>query len=90
VKSSISRSVRAVRDVLEGVLDGRWSMASAKHWLEEHVPGDDAADEDPATALARRALRIAGCMIVVEKSRRADGCLDITADLLDPGRVNLF
>jgi quinol monooxygenase YgiN len=31
-------------------------------------------------------------MSVVEKARRADGCLDfaITADLLDPGRVNLF
>jgi hypothetical protein len=30
-------------------------------------------------------------MRVVEKARRADGCLDfaITADLLDPGRVNL-
>ena len=35
---------------------------------------------------------LAGCMSVVEKARRADGCLDfaITADLLDPGRVNLF
>jgi quinol monooxygenase YgiN len=34
---------------------------------------------------------LAGCMSVVEKARRADGCLDfaITADLLDPGRVNL-
>ena len=31
-------------------------------------------------------------MSVVEKAHRADGCLDfaITADLLDPGRVNLF
>jgi quinol monooxygenase YgiN len=31
-------------------------------------------------------------MSVVEKARRADGCLDfaITGDLLDPGRVNLF
>ena len=35
---------------------------------------------------------LAGCMSVVETARRADGCLDfaITADLLDPGRVNLF
>ena len=35
---------------------------------------------------------LAGCLSVVEKARRADGCLDfaITADLLDPGRVNLF
>jgi quinol monooxygenase YgiN len=35
---------------------------------------------------------LAGCMSVVEQARRADGCLDfaITADLLDPGRVNLF
>jgi heme-degrading monooxygenase HmoA len=31
-------------------------------------------------------------MSVVEKARRADGCLDfaITVDLLDPSRVNLF
>jgi quinol monooxygenase YgiN len=31
-------------------------------------------------------------MSVVETARRADGCLDfaITADLLNPGRVNLF
>jgi quinol monooxygenase YgiN len=31
-------------------------------------------------------------MSVVEKACRADGCLDfaIAADLLDPGRVNLF
>jgi len=35
---------------------------------------------------------LAGCKSVVEKARRADGCVDfaITADLLDPGRVNLF
>jgi quinol monooxygenase YgiN len=35
---------------------------------------------------------LAGSMSVVQKARRADGCLDfaITADLLDPGRVNLF
>jgi quinol monooxygenase YgiN len=35
---------------------------------------------------------LAGCMSVVEKARRAEGCLDfaITADLLDPGRVNVF
>ena len=35
---------------------------------------------------------LAGCMSVVEQARRADGCLDfaITADLLDPGRGNLF
>jgi quinol monooxygenase YgiN len=31
-------------------------------------------------------------MSVVEKARQADGCLDfaMTADLLDPGRLNLF
>ena len=31
-------------------------------------------------------------MDVVERARRAPGCLDcaITADLIDPGRVNLF
>ena len=40
----------------------------------------------------QRETYLAGCMSVVEKARRADGCLDfaITADLLDPGRVNLF
>jgi quinol monooxygenase YgiN len=40
----------------------------------------------------RRESYLAGSMSVVEKARRADGCLDfaITADLLDPGRVNLF
>ena len=34
---------------------------------------------------------LAGCMSVVERARRADGYLDFatTADLLDPGRVNL-
>jgi quinol monooxygenase YgiN len=40
----------------------------------------------------QRESYLAGCMSVVRKARRADGCLDfaITADLLDPGRVNLF
>jgi quinol monooxygenase YgiN len=40
----------------------------------------------------QRESYLAGCMSVVEKARRADGCLDfaITADLIDPGRVNLF
>ena len=40
----------------------------------------------------QRESYLAGCMSVVEQARRADGCLDfaITADLLDPGRVNLF
>jgi quinol monooxygenase YgiN len=40
----------------------------------------------------QRESYLAGCMRVVEKARQADGCLDfaITADLLDPGRVNLF
>ena len=39
-----------------------------------------------------RETYLAGCMSVVETARRADGCLDfaITADLLDPGRINLF
>jgi hypothetical protein len=38
----------------------------------------------------QRESYIAGSMSVVEKARRADGCLDfaITADLIDPGRVN--
>jgi quinol monooxygenase YgiN len=40
----------------------------------------------------QRESYLAGCMTVVEKGRRADGCLDfaITADLLHPGRVNIF
>jgi quinol monooxygenase YgiN len=40
----------------------------------------------------QRESYLAGCMSVLGKARRADGCLDfaITADLLDPGRVNLF
>ena len=40
----------------------------------------------------QRESYLAGSMSVAEKARRADGCLDfaITADLLDPGRVNLF
>jgi hypothetical protein len=38
----------------------------------------------------QRESYLAGSMSGVEKARRADGCLDfaITADLLDPGRVN--
>jgi quinol monooxygenase YgiN len=40
----------------------------------------------------QRESYLAGCMSVVEQARQADGCLDfaITADVLDPGRVNLF
>jgi heme-degrading monooxygenase HmoA len=40
----------------------------------------------------QRECYLAGSTSVVEKARQADGCLDfaITADLLDPGRVNLF
>ena len=40
----------------------------------------------------QRVSYLAGCMSVVERARSADGCLDfaITADLLDPDRVNLF
>jgi quinol monooxygenase YgiN len=35
---------------------------------------------------------LAGCVSVVEKARGTAGCLDfaITADLIDPGRVNIF
>ena len=35
---------------------------------------------------------LAGCVSIVEQARRADGCLDfaISADLLDPGRINIF
>ena len=40
----------------------------------------------------QRESYLAGCAVVVEQARRAAGCLDfaITADLLDPGRVNIF
>ncbi len=40
----------------------------------------------------RRGEYLAACAAVVEQARRADGCLDfaLTADLLDPGRVNVF
>jgi quinol monooxygenase YgiN len=39
----------------------------------------------------QRESYLAGCMSVVEKARRAAGCLDfaMTADLLDPRHVNL-
>jgi len=35
---------------------------------------------------------LAGCVAVVEQARRAPGCLDfaITADLLDPSRIDIF
>jgi quinol monooxygenase YgiN len=35
---------------------------------------------------------LAGCTDVVQQARRAPGCLDfaLTADLLDPGRVDIF
>ena len=35
---------------------------------------------------------VAGCVSVVEQARGAAGCLDfaISADLVDPGRVNIF
>ncbi|GAA5026536.1 putative quinol monooxygenase [Actinopolymorpha pittospori] len=40
----------------------------------------------------QRERYLAGCVSVVEQARRAPGCLDfsITADLIDPGRVNIF
>jgi quinol monooxygenase YgiN len=40
----------------------------------------------------QREAYLAGCVSVVEQARGAAGCLDcaITADLIDPGRVNLF
>ena len=40
----------------------------------------------------QRESYLAGSMSVVETARQAAGCLDfaVTADLLDPGRVNLF
>jgi len=41
---------------------------------------------------AGRERYLAGCAEVVEQARRAPGCLDfaITADLIDPGRINIF
>jgi quinol monooxygenase YgiN len=40
----------------------------------------------------QRESYLAGCVSVVEQARETAGCLDfaITADLIDPGRVNLF
>jgi quinol monooxygenase YgiN len=40
----------------------------------------------------QRASYLEGCKVVVEQARRAPGCLDfsITADLLDPGRINVL
>jgi quinol monooxygenase YgiN len=40
----------------------------------------------------QRESYLAGCMSVVEQARGTAGCLDfaITADLIDPGRVNIF
>jgi quinol monooxygenase YgiN len=43
---------------------------------------------EPAT----RASYLAGCAAVVEQARQAPGCLDfsISADLVDPGRINVY
>jgi quinol monooxygenase YgiN len=40
----------------------------------------------------QRESYLAGCVIIVEQAREAAGCLDVavTADLVDPGRVNIF
>jgi len=40
----------------------------------------------------QRESYLAGCLSIVEQARGAAGCLDfaITADLIDPGRVNVF
>jgi quinol monooxygenase YgiN len=40
----------------------------------------------------QREAYLAGCASVVEQARGTAGCLDfaITADLIDPGRVNIF
>ena len=39
-----------------------------------------------------REAYLAGCVSIVELARSAPGCLDfaITADMVDPGRVNVF
>ena len=41
---------------------------------------------------AQREAYLAGCALVVEQARAATGCLDfaITADLLDPGRIDVY
>jgi quinol monooxygenase YgiN len=43
-------------------------------------------------APAERAEYLAGCLDVVRQARSAAGCLDfaISADLLDPGRINIY
>ncbi len=40
----------------------------------------------------QREAHLAGSISIVEKARQADGCLDfaMTADPLDPSRLNLF
>ena len=40
----------------------------------------------------QREAYLADCVSVVEQARGAAGCLDfaITADLIDPGRINIF
>lgn len=40
----------------------------------------------------QREAYLGSCVSVVEQARRTAGCLDfaITADLLDPGRINIF
>lgn len=40
----------------------------------------------------QRESYLAGCVSIVAQAREAAGCLDfaITADLIDPGRVNIF
>ena len=40
----------------------------------------------------QREAYLEGCVSVVERARATPGCLDfsITADLVDPGRINVF
>jgi quinol monooxygenase YgiN len=40
----------------------------------------------------QRESYLAGCVNIVERARGAAGCIDfaITADLIDPGRINIF
>lgn len=40
----------------------------------------------------QRKSYLAGCVRIVDQARRAVGCLDVAicADLVDPGRVNIF
>ena len=49
-------TVAEVREVIEGVLAGRWSMANGKAWFERHTADQVQPGESEAHGLARQAL----------------------------------